>query len=828
MDRPVDSTDGAGGELQSYLDTLARLLGHEDLDAALTEGAALLARAVGSPHVAIFLADGSGPLRECWHSESRKYRERIRAAFKTAALEAVRTGHRVIPAPVTLGEEEVQPRAFPLVANDRTLGAMCLAWCPDAVVADEERSRRVEAVAGILAHKAALNEEIARFREQRDRDQRWFKTLDSHLRLLDRERQKFAAFVNQTDTFVYVTDESRVIRWNNRSMNDLCPPDGPTASWIGKGCQDVCARVGTPCEACPVAEALAESRVAHQELRAAVQGAAGLLYLTALPIHGPSGQTDEVMVMIQDLTGLEGLRRSEERLHAVVASAPIVLFAIDPNGVVTLSEGRGLAALGRSAGESTGQSIFSLYADYPEVLENVRRALRGEEIEAEVDIGPVTFETRFAPLRDQGGLVHGIIGVATDVTERRRAQRALRESELALKKSEEQLRQAQKMEAIGVLAGGVAHDFNNLLTVVMTHAGLLVKSLPPGSPAAHKAAEIQTASARGAMLTKQLLTFSRNEVLAPQILDLNEVVAEVEGMLRGLIGEDIDLACLQALGKVHVHADRGQIEQVLMNLAVNSRDAMPSGGRLSLSVSFVTLDDSLARELDTAGPGPHCVLVVEDTGCGMDLETQGRIFEPFFTTKGRGKGTGLGLSTVYGIVKQGGGSVTVTSEPGRGAKFTVYLPSINGAPVAQATPTVVAGLASGSETILLVEDEPGVRAIGRELLEMNGYKVLEAENGVDALQVAERNPGPIDLLISDVIMPQMGGRELAERLSALRPGLRILFVSGFTDDTISRHGVLDPGVAFLQKPFTLETLSQKVRQILDAPAPPVTLGQQLQ
>jgi CheY-like chemotaxis protein len=373
------------------------------------------------------------------------------------------------------------------------------------------------------------------------------------------------------------------------------------------------------------------------------------------------------------------------------------------------------------------------------------------------------------------------------------------------------------MEAIGVLAGGVAHDFNNLLTVIMTQAGQLAKSLTPGTPAAQMGEEIQAASKRGALLTRQLLTFSRKEVVAPQDLDLNAVVLELEGLLHGLIQEEIDLVCAPAPASALVRADRGQIEQVILNLVANARDAMPGGGKLRIEVSRVAVGASLAQELGTAAPGPHCTLTVEDTGSGMTSEVRNRIFEPFFTTKERGKGTGLGLSTAYGIVKQGGGSIAVSSEPGKGAKFTVYLPSLEEAPVSHVPRDRRSEPRKAPETILLVEDEAGVRAVARELLEMHGYQVLEAEDGARGLEVAGAHPGPIHLLLSDVVMPGINGRDLADRLSAQRPGLRVLFISGFTDDTMVRHGVRDAKVAFLSKPFTLEMLGQKVREVLDSP-----------
>ena len=812
---PPSSPRPAGGpSTRELLEALARLFGADALQAAMTEGAQLLARVISSAHTAVFLANGEEPLREYWHSDSPEDRERIRATFKAAALESARGGAVVIPAPVAVGDRLIQARAQPLLTSGRILGAVCFSVPDDADAGSADREILVEAIAGVLAHKAASHEEIARYRAQRERDQRWFKTLDNHLRVLDRERQKFAAFVNQTDTFVYVTDGSKTIRWSNRAMTDLYPPEGAESSWVGKACRDVCSRLREECADCPVSAALERAQVIHYELRANVRGTEGLLYLTALPILGPSGGADEIMVMIQDLTGLEGLRKSEERLRTVIAGAPIVLFAVDERGIVTFSEGRGLAALGRKSGESVGKSIDAVYADNPGVVENIRRACRGEEFTTEVEFDDAAFEVRYAPVPGGRDGVHGVIGVATDITDRRRAQRALQESETALRRSEEQLRHAQKMEAIGLLAGGVAHDFNNLLTVIMTQSSLLARSFPPGSSAARIGEEIQAASTRGALLTRQLLTFSRKEVVSLQTLDLNAVVIELEGMLRGFLREDVELVCTPAAERAMVRGDRGQIEQVILNLVSNSRDAMPDGGKLRMEVSRVAVDVSMARELGTAEPGVFCALTVEDTGRGMDSDTKGRIFEPFFTTKERGKGTGLGLSTAYGIVKQGGGSITVSSEPGKGTTFTVYIPSLQEPAAASGNN---AGRPGGGETILLVEDEAGVRAVAREVLEMNGYHVLEAEDGARGLELALAHPGPIHMLLSDIVMPGMSGRDLAERVCVERPGVRVLFISGFTDDLMVRHGVRDAKVAFLQKPFTLEILAQRVREVLDGP-----------
>ena len=391
-----------------------------------------------------------------------------------------------------------------------------------------------------------------------------------------------------------------------------------------------------------------------------------------------------------------------------------------------------------------------------------------------------------------------------------------RKTEEALQSSEEQLRQVQKMEAIGTLAGGVAHDFNNLLTTIMGYGQLLAMRLTSNDPALHDTEEILKAATRASMLTRQLLAFSRREVIQPRLVDLNSIVADTGKMLRRLIGESIDLVAVPAEGLWPVKTDTGHIEQVLMNLSVNARDAMPDGGRLTIETSNIALGEVYAGEHIDASPGEYVLLVVSDNGVGMGPETKDRMFEPFFTTKGPGKGTGLGLSTVYGIVRQWGGSIEVYSDPAWGTTFKIYLPRAAGSTERETGSEVPAEVPRGSESVLLVEDQDAVAAVIRAALQHYGYEVLEARHGGEALSLCERHPGPIPLVVTDVVMPVMGGPELAKRLWERWPETRVLFMSGYTERAFSIHAALDPRASFLQKPFMPETLARKVREILDA------------
>jgi signal transduction histidine kinase/CheY-like chemotaxis protein len=394
---------------------------------------------------------------------------------------------------------------------------------------------------------------------------------------------------------------------------------------------------------------------------------------------------------------------------------------------------------------------------------------------------------------------------AEDVTERRTL--------------EQQLRQAQKMEAIGRLAGGIAHDFNNLLMVISGYGEFLLERIGSDPALRGPAQEVANAAERATSLTRQLLAFSRKQMLAPKVLDLNAVVTENLKMLTRLIGEDIDLVMVPGADIGAVKADPGQIEQVIMNLAVNARDAMPHGGKLTIETANITLDENYARFHAPVKPGEYVMLAISDTGMGMDPDTQSHIFEPFFTTKGT-KGTGLGLSTVYGIIKQSDGYIWAHSESGKGTTFKIYLPRVaaTGEPLA-AQPALAAPQAvQVRETILLVEDEPSVRRLGLQYLERQGYTVLEAADGAAAIRVANSYPGPIHLLLTDVIMPGMNGRELAQRISTLRPEIKVLYMSGYTENAIGHDGILDTSITLLHKPFALPALKNKVREALASEA----------
>jgi two-component system cell cycle sensor histidine kinase/response regulator CckA len=568
-----------------------------------------------------------------------------------------------------------------------------------------------------------------------------------------------------------------------------------------------------PVEGCEIFQAFRRGEEAHvdDEVLWRADGTCFSAEYWSYPIR-KDGRVVGAVVTVLDIaarrTAEQALRTSESRYRALFDENPMPMWAYDARTLKIVTANQAAAEqYGFTTSELVSMTLTDVQA--PEEADKVWEAVKatplgrqyvgtwkhrrkdGRLLDVDVHLNDVEFEGH--PLR---------LAVLHDVTEQRRL--------------EEQFRQAQRMEAIGRLAGGVAHDFNNLLTVIGGYGELLLADLPTGTPAREAVGEMVAAGVRASALTRQLLAFSRKQVLEPRVLDLNSIVANVDKMLRRLIGEDIDFITVFGPDLGRVRADPGQIEQVLMNLAVNARDAMPKGGKLTIETCNVDLDAAYARQHVNVRPGPYVMLAVSDTGTGMDEATIARIFEPFFTTKEQGKGTGLGLSTVYGIVQQSGGTISVDSIPGRGTSFKIYLPRTEyqseperiGMPSGQF-------VVSGRETVLLIEDEPAVRRLARDILAGKGYTVLEGTDTEEALRLAREHPGPIHLIVTDVVMPGMSGPDLITHARALLPSVKVLFMSGYSDEAVTHHGILEQGAAFLAKPFTAASLLNKVIEVLN-------------
>jgi len=510
----------------------------------------------------------------------------------------------------------------------------------------------------------------------------------------------------------------------------------------------------------------------------------------------------------------DALARGTRVLEQVLDSLPVGVWVLDREGSVMYGNPAGRAIWGgaryvslaeygayRGWRPETGEAIA------PERWAAARAILKGETTLNEIvqietfDGVQKTIANSAVPLRSLDGSIEGAIILDEDITERRAA-------EEALGRSEERLRHVQKMEAVGQLAGGIAHDFNNLLTGILSYSDLVLQVLAPGDPLRSDLEQIRHAGERAAALTRQLLAFSRRQVLQPRVLSLNATVTALDSMLRRLVGTDVAFETALDPALWYVLADPGQLEHVLVNLVVNAREATPAGGRVTITTANLQLDAGVR-------PGAYVTLSVSDNGAGMDVQTQARIFDPFFTTKGKAKGSGLGLSTVYGIVEQSGGHIAVESAPGQGSTFTIFLPSHTGPALAAPDRSDRRALPGGHETLLLVEDEAAIRSSARRLLERHGYTVIEARHGADALRIMEEGGRQVDLVLTDLMMPEMGGREMVERLRARHPGIKVLFMSGYSERAVAQEGVMPPGTGFMEKPFTVEQLTRRTREILD-------------
>ncbi len=705
----------------------------------------------------------------------------VRTWTATDALEVLKKSNRDIP--------------FVVVAG--TLGNLAAVDCIKRGAADyvlKHRLQRLPVVVGRVLRDKAYREEAARLQEQIHRAQKeWELTFDV------------------VPDPVFLVDPHHCIQRANRAAAALL---GLNHSQLThKCCYAVVHDRAGPVPGCPVQRTLMTGKEERCDIEVSQLGK--VFDATSSPLFDPSGTVYGCVHVLRDITDRKreevALRRSEASYRSLILGATYGIFRCDLEGkflainpaLVTIlgyeSEADLLAAnLVRDVNRDPDEGV--------RLLQQCRQRGRVDGIEAQwrrKDGTPVQVRLSGRTVLDEHGVLQGFEVIAEDVSERWRL--------------EEQLRQAQKMEAVGRLAGGVAHDFNNLLTIVTGYSDLLLEKL--GATGARRAyvEEIKKAGERAASLTRQLLAFGRRQVVVPQVLDLNAIVTNTDKMLRRLIGENVELRTVLEPGLGRVKADPGQIEQVILNLAINARDAMPQGGQLTLETANVELTEGYTRTRVSVLPGRYVMLAVSDSGTGMDAETQAHIFEPFFTTKEKGKGTGLGLATVYGIVKQSGGHICVYSEPNQGTTFKIYLPRLEAAAQPAATFSTAEPLVGGSETILLVEDEEGVRDLAKRILELKGYKVITSSNPADAAQVVERYKEPIHLLLTDVVMPTMSGRQLAEHVAFLRPELKVLYISGYTENSIVPYGILKEGAPFLQKPFTPDSLTRKIREVLDAP-----------
>jgi PAS domain S-box-containing protein len=612
-------------------------------------------------------------------------------------------------------------------------------------------------------------------------------------------------FAAITDVIIFFDADGRYLKIApTNSTDSYKPPD----DLIGRTQHEIFPKETADFLVSHIRLALDEGRAHRLEYRLELEGTEVWFDGSVAPLSQNS-----VIWIARDITERKRaeaeLRQSEERYRDLVENAHDIIYSHDLEGNYTSMNKAAELITGYTPEEALCMNLSQMMpAEYlPTAQEMVARKLAGEKVtayETELiakDGHRVAVEAN-TKLVFQNGLPVGVQGIARDVTHR--------------KNLEDQLRQSQKLEGIGQLAGGIAHDFNNLLTAINGYSSLALQRIEGNPSVRIYLEEIKKAGDRAANLTRQLLAFGRKQILQPLPLNLNDIVTDMSKMLRRLIGEDIDLTAKLDPELQKIQADPGQVEQVLVNLIVNARDAMPQGGKLTIETTNVELDREYASTHVGANPGAYVVLAVSDTGTGMNEQVRQQIFEPFFTTKEKGKGTGLGLSTVYGVVKQSGGNIWVYSEPNHGTTFKVYLPALASASSSSEPKAADSPVPRGSETVLLVEDEEVVRGLARQILEEAGYRVLVAQQGEEAVRFCNEHANEIHLLLTDVVMPGAGGKVVADRLSAMRPGIKVLFMSGYTDEAIVHHGVLDSNVEFIQKPFTPLGLSKKVREVLDS------------
>lgn len=746
---------------------------------------------------------------EAWHGSEAATQAVLRSAAESLVA---------APSPGPQSEGVVEQGAWQatLLRTDGDLAVvLALAWAGAPVPVPEDAMALTRQLAARWTDRTALLD----VRAEKAQQERWFTTMDEQLRVLDRERQKFVAVVSQSDTFMFVVSPSLKIVWANRALQRYCEENGHAMKGADLASAWKCLAIENPqggADSCRVEDAFAEGQVRHAELQSTTADGVRDLYVTFLPIRGTDGRTAEVLVMIQNLSGLDVVRRLEDRYRRLFEHSPDGMMMVEPDTGRILLANPAAERLTEHPVERLAEMNVQMLHDpeeWPEAQDLYRHVLdREESLHGEWHI--VSANRRIvASITCTRFEIDGrdvTLAQYRDVTDRRVL--------------EAELRHSQKMEAVGSLAGGVAHDFNNLLTVILGKSELLAARLGGDARSGAALETIRKAAVRGSLLTRQLLAFGRKDVTRTEVLDLNTVVSEMTPLLETLMGESTRVTIRESPVACYVRADRGHLEQVVMNLAVNARDAMMDGGQVTLCVSLESGPASPITESSStwslrARPGERVVLEVVDNGIGMDEETVSHIFEPFFTTKRLGEGTGLGLSIVYGIVTKAGGDIDVNSRPGRGTTFRVHLPreSPEAPPVSKSTASltldarVPAPVAPGTGRVLLAEDEDDLREMATEALELAGYRVVATPSGEEAFRSFEDAAEPFQLLLTDVVMTGISGGELAQKIRDIDPVLPVLFMSGYNDDAIVRHGVSCDEASFLQKPFTLDALSRKVK-----------------
>ncbi|MGA6993082.1 MAG: PAS domain S-box protein, partial [Candidatus Deferrimicrobiaceae bacterium] len=789
----------------------ASLLGDFDIKAVLTESARDLCRFLGVTQCTIFLSGSSGETVEYHEPDSPSAIDAFRELSNAAeSRETFESGRSLVVNDIRLWPypdgkkwpETILPRAFigvPLFDREKLFGALFL----DRPEPYEWTENEIETTEAVARQVALAVRQAWVLREQRQLAGRLLSLMNNVPGVVYRGKRDWSL------TFM----GAEVERLTGYTAEEFLQG---TARWKEIVHPDDLLSVKTAFR-----NAVREQRkVLRVEYRISRRdGGYRWLADRRQLVYGPDGSFDHVDGLLLDISEPkrveEELRASNEILEALIEASPVSIVVLDREGYVTLWNPASEKMFDWTKEEVIGRLLPSVpeenLAEFQSLREQVLRegGFSGRVLKRRKKGGiPIDISLSTAPIRDARGNITGIMSVMEDITERMRIEEALRQSE-------EQLRQAQKMEAVGRLAGGVAHDFNNLLTAIRGYSDLLLLRLDACSPYRKDVEEIHKAGERASTLTQQLLAFSRKQVLQPKVLDLNEVVGAMEEMLGRMLGENIDLITVLRPDLWSVKVDKGQIEQVAMNLVVNARDAIDGRGKITVETGNVYLDDEYVSLHSVVTPGAYVMLAVSDTGNGMDDETTARLFEPFFTTKEKGKGTGLGLATVYGIVKQSGGYIWVYSEPNQGSVFKIYFPRHESPSAVEDPERLPAVSLRGQEAILLVEDEELVRVLVRDVLTGHGYSVLEAKDGADAMGIAVSHRGPIHLMVADVVMPKMGGPEVAVSLAPLLPDMKVLFMSGYTDEAIAQRGILRPGTCFLQKPFRLDALLRKVREVLD-------------